>query len=126
MDDFCSDNNNGISLLLDILRNSLNQQQCPGMVFSAPKRESSPQSALHSNSKGKEMNIRSKQLLLKKAMVSNLYSRGSYLQSFVTMLFVYILCLERVFAILCDRFSSRKTTTFTRVFASLYPVDKFK
>ncbi|KAI1301881.1 hypothetical protein HDE_03034 [Halotydeus destructor] len=63
VDDFGNETNNGISCLLDILRISLNRQQCPGMVFSNYTAEGNAITTAR-----KQLKSRDKQNLLKKAM----------------------------------------------------------
>lgn len=83
MDDFIYEPNNGISILMDILRSSLNQQQCPGMVFSQSKEQmrlnganggggkSSKKNGQQQSAAGnsKLMKTKERQFALKRAMV---------------------------------------------------------
>lgn len=85
VDDFVSEPNSGLTWLLDILRLSLNRQQCPGMVVSDAKESAS--------NKGKLLKTRDRQHLLKRAMVNALRRRDACLSLRLSTL---VWCLRRV------------------------------
>lgn len=66
VEDIIGEQNNGLGsgleLILDILRLSLNRQQCPGMVLTNQKEG-------WNGNKGKQLKTRDRQHLLKRAMV---------------------------------------------------------
>lgn len=74
--------NNGISLIMDILRSSLNAQQCPGMVFSEKQSLNGSHNSNNNHHPGsanrnniisnRSMKTRDRQFMLKRAMVSSL------------------------------------------------------